>query len=147
MILERSRGLLKLQQILSELQTAVTLVSDEQLRNLKRNWSSEPSTAKLTFQNFADFQQETTKDSQRQICNTRSAPEFLMNLLSFTNIPFDRTFPKFVKNITLSVKWEQARMSMIHFFGKNKKDVRCLWIMGIPCDPWRSNNQKLFCKQ
>ena len=81
MILERSRGLLKLQQILSELQTAVTLVPDEQLMNLKRKWSSEPSTAKLTFQNFAD--------SQRQICNTRSAPEFLMNLLTFTNIPFD----------------------------------------------------------
>ena len=134
MILERSSELLKLQQILNELQTAVSLVLDEQLMNLKRKWSSEPSTATLTFQIFTDFQQKTTKNFQRQIYNTRSAPEFLMNLLSFTNIPFDRTFPKFVKNITLSVNESKQGCQWLIFFGKNKKDVRCLWIVGIPCD-------------
>ena len=118
MILERSSELLKLQQILNELQTAVSLVLDEQLMNLKRKWSSEPSTATLTFQIFTDFQQKTTKNFQRQIYNTRSAPEFLMNLLSFTNIPFDRTFPKFVKNITLSVNESKQGCQWLIFLAK-----------------------------
>ena len=147
MILERSSGLVKLQQILSELQTAVTLVPDEQLMNLKRKWSSEPSTATLTCHNFADFQQETTKDSQRQICNTRSAPEFLMNLLTFTNIPFDgrrSTHHKICQQhkTFYIIRASKVVNDFVLFFGK-KEGCSLRMNDGNLCDAWRSNNKAI----
>ena len=103
MILERSSGLLKLQQILSELQTAVTLVPDEQL-NLKRNWNSEPSTATLTFQNFADFQQETTKTFTDKYAIRDMHPNFcwtcLLSQISHL-MAGDQLTTKLVKNTKL----------------------------------------------